>query len=87
MQYIVSIIVLGNECFTRADYVGRLCFHYVPAGNQPVTPDFICTEIARSGAFLEAALLAQDDTGPILLHIVATDDSLWHSVALGALSP
>jgi hypothetical protein len=87
MQYVVSIIALGNKCLTPADSIGRLCFHDVAAGNQPVAPDFICTEVARSGAFIEAALLAQDDTGPILLHIVAKDDSLWHSVALGALTP
>jgi hypothetical protein len=44
-----------------------LCFDYAASANQPVVLDLICTEIARSGAFLEAALLSQDGAGTILL--------------------
>jgi hypothetical protein len=61
------MITVGNECLTSANEVGCLCFHYAAAGNQSVAFDLICTEIARSGAFIEAALFAQGDAWAILL--------------------
>jgi hypothetical protein len=43
-------------------------FHDAATGNQPVALDLICTEIACSGAFIEAALFAQDDIGDSAAH-------------------
>jgi hypothetical protein len=67
VQCTVSVIALGNECLTSADDVGCFCIHGAAVGNQPIALDLICTEIARSGAFIEAAFFGQDDAWAILM--------------------